>query len=260
MQNRTALITGASSGIGLELAKCFAADGFRLILTARTESALRELATELSRQYGAQAHVIVKDLSDYRQAREIFEETERQGLQVDYLVNNAGFGDFGLFHQSDWDKQERMINLNITALTYLTRLYLPGMVARRFGRVMNVASTAAFQPGPFMSVYFATKAYVLHFTEAIANELEGTGVSATAFCPGPTESAFAAAAAMQDSKTFKGQKLPDARTVAQAGYKALMRGAGAVYIPGWANRLLVFSTRLAPRWVVAKIARRMLDK
>lgn len=259
MQNHTALITGASSGIGLELARCFAADGCRLILVARTGSALRELAAELTQKHGVLAHVIVKDLSDYRHAREIFEETERLGLQVDYLVNNAGFGDFGLFHQSDWDKTARMINLNITALTYLTRLYLPDMVARGYGRVMNVASTAAFQPGPIMSVYFATKAYVLHFTEAIANELEGTGVSATALCPGPTESAFMAAAAMQESKTVKNKKLPSARSVAKTGYKALMRGA-TVYIPGLANKLLVFSVRLAPRWVVPKLVRRLLDK
>lgn len=259
IQHHTALITGASSGIGLELAKCFAADRHNLVLIARSESALRALAAELTQQYGIQAHVIAADLSDYRQARAIFEETERQSPRIDYLVNNAGFGDFGLLHQSDWEKQERMINLNVTALTYLTHLYLPGMVARRFGRVMNVASTATFQPGPTMSVYFATKAFVLHFSEAIANELEGTGVGVNAFCSGPTESGFQTAAAMQESKMVKGRKLPSAESVAKAGYRAFMRKK-TVYIPGFMNNLLALGTRFSPRWLNVKIARSMQDK
>jgi uncharacterized protein len=179
----TALITGASSGIGLELAKVFAANKINLVLVARSESKLNELANEVKQQ-GVTVNVLAKDLSSYNTAKEIFDWCGQQNIQIDYLVNNAGVGDFGFFHESEWKKQEQIINLNITALTYLTHLFLPDMVKRKNGKVLNVASTAAFQPGPTMSVYYATKAFVLHFSEAIANELEKTGVTVTALCPG----------------------------------------------------------------------------
>jgi len=214
---RTALITGASSGIGLELAKIFAQNKINVVLVARSEDKLMQLAHDIKNQYGIAVAVLAKDLSDYNNSKEVFEHCNQQNIQIDYLVNNAGFGDFGFFADSDWDKQLQMINLNITTLTYLTRLFLPGMLERKYGKIMNVASTAAFQPGPTMSVYYATKAYVLHFSEAIANELEGTGVTVTALCPGATESGFQSVANLQESKMVKGKKLPSSEEVAKYG-------------------------------------------
>lgn len=255
----TALITGASSGIGLELAKLFAADGHHLVLVARSEGKLQELANTLQQQYQVRVHVLAKDLSDYRTAQAIFDWCNDSGISIDYLVNNAGFGDFGFFATSDWAKQEQMINLNITALTYLTRLFLPGMVQRKNGKVLNVASTAAFQPGPTMSVYYATKAYVLHFSEAIANELEGTGITVTALCPGAFESGFQAAAAMEESKLVKGKKLPTSWEIAQYGYRQMQKGT-RVAIPGLMNKLMANSIRFTPRGLVLKIVRAMQNK
>lgn len=255
----TALITGASSGVGLELAKLFAADGHHLVLVARSEGKLQELATQLQQQYKISVHVLAKDLGDYHTAQAIFDWCNSNGITVDFLVNNAGFGDFGFFVDSDWAKQEQMINLNITALTYLTRLFLPGMVQRKSGKVLNVASTAAFQPGPTMSVYYATKAYVLHFSEAIANELEGTGVTVTALCPGAFESGFQAAAAMEESKLVKGKKLPTSLEIATYGYRQMQKGA-RVAIPGLMNKIMANSIRFTPRGLVLKIVRAMQNK
>ena len=255
----TALITGASSGIGLELAKEFAKDKINLIIVAITEGKLKELAAELQNKFGITVHILAKDLSNYNTAKEIFDWCNQNNIAVDYLVNNAGFGDFGFFVDSDWEKQLQMINLNITTLTYFTRLFLPGMVQRKFGKVLNVASTAAFQPGPAMSVYFATKAYVLHFSEAIANELEGTGVTVTALCPGATESGFQIAAAMEESNMVKGKKLPTSAEVAAYGYKAMNDGK-AVAIHGMMNYLMANSVRFAPRNLVVKIARYVQGK
>ncbi len=254
----TALITGASSGIGLELAKIFAGNKINVVLVARNENKLVELSKELQQQ-GVIVHVLAKDLSDYNTAKEIYNWCNLQGIQIDYLVNNAGVGDFGFFNKSDWIKQEQMINLNITALSYLTHLFLPGMVQRKTGKVLNVASTAAFQPGPLMSIYFATKVFVLFFSEAIANELEGTGVTVTALCPGATESGFQAAAAMEDSKLFKGKKIPSSKEVAAYGYKAMMKGK-PVAIHGLKNYLLAQGARFAPRSITVKVARWIQDK
>ena len=180
-------------------------------------------------------------------------------MTVDYLINNAGFGDFGLFAESDWNKQEQMINLNITALTHLTQLFLPDMICRHSGRILNVASTASFQPGPTMSVYFATKAFVLSFSEAINNEVREHGITVTALCPGATHSGFQAAASMQDSKLFAGNNFPTSREVAEFGYKAMMKGK-AVAIHGFRNTLLANSVRFAPRSLVVKLAREMQAK
>lgn len=254
----TALITGASSGIGLELAKIFASNKINLVLVARSENKLIELSKELQLQ-GVTVYVLSKDLSDYNSAKEIYDWCNQQGIQIDYLVNNAGVGDFGFFNKSEWIKQEQMINLNITALSYLTHLFLPGMVQRKTGKVLNVASTAAFQPGPLMSIYFATKAFVLFFSEAIANELKGTGVTVTALCPGATESGFQAAAAMEDSKLFKGKKIPSSKEVAAYGYKAMMKGK-PVAIHGLKNYLLAQGARFSPRSVTVKVARWIQDK
>jgi len=252
----TALITGASNGIGLELARVHASKGDDLILVARSEKKLAELKAELEQKHKVRVTVIAKDLSLPDAVQAVYDETRRQSLQVDYLINNAGFGDFGMFTDTDWNKKLQMINLNITALTHFTKLYLQDMVARGRGKVMNVASTAAFQPGPGMAVYFATKAYVLNFSEAVDNEVRDKGVTVTTLCPGPTESGFQTAAAMEDSALVKGKKLPSAEEVARYGYAAMMKGK-AVAIHGLNNRLLATAVSFVPRSVVVKIIRKM---
>ena len=256
---KTALITGASNGIGLELAKVHAAKGGNLVLVARNKSKLDELKNELENQYKINVYTIGKDLSQINAAQDVYDEIAKQHIQIDYLINNAGFGDYGLFTETDWDKELQMINLNITALTLFTKLFLKDMVQRGSGKIMNVASTASFQPGPLMSVYFATKAYVLHFSEAINNEVQHKGVTITALCPGATETGFQAAGALDDSKLFNGKKLPTGKTVAEFGYKAMMKGK-AVAIHGFLNNILARSGGLMPRGIIVKITRMMLDK
>ena len=256
---KTALITGASSGIGLELARLFAQNKTNVVLVARSEGKLRELAQELNKQYGVQVRIITKDLSQYGAAQAVYDQLKTQQIAVDYLVNNAGFGDFGFFHESDWAKQEMMINLNITALTHLTRLLVTDMVQRKSGKILNVASTASFQPGPLMAVYYATKAYVLFFSEAIANELADKGVTVTALCPGPTESGFQNAAAMEQSRLVKGKKLPTSAEVALYGYKAMMRGE-EVAIHGLMNWLTAQSVRFTPRKMVTTLVRVLSER
>src|SRR6202795_3291921 len=187
---KTALITGASFGIGHELAGIFAREGYNLVLVARTADKLRQLASDLEKTHGTRSLILAGDLSSPGAAAYIHDQTTRAELAVDVLVNNAGFGQFGLFAENDLEECLQQIQLNITTLTHLTRLYLPDMLSRKSGRILNVASTAAFQAGPLMAVYYATKAYVLHFSEAIANELEGTGVTVTCLCPGPTSTEF----------------------------------------------------------------------
>lgn len=256
---KTALITGASSGIGLELARVFAREKHRVVLVARSEKALQQLAQELEQQYGTEAVVLATDLSQREAPQQIFDELQRRGLTVDFLVNNAGFGDFGLFAETSWAKEEQMLDLNIRALTHLTKLFVPGMVQRRSGRIMQLASTAAFQPGPLMAVYYATKAYVLSFSEAIANELQGTGVTVTALCPGPTASGFQDAAALGESKLVKGKKLPTSAEVAEYGYRALLRG-NTVAVHGLMNSLMAQSVRFTPRKMVTALVRRMSER
>ncbi len=256
---RTALITGASNGIGLELAKVHASKRDNLVLVARNQTKLDELQLELENKYQIGIVIIVKDLAVSNAAQEVFEETQQKGIQVDYLINNAGFGDFGMFYETDWDKESKMIELNITTLTQLTKLYLKEMVKRNHGKIMNVASTAAFQPGPTMAMYYATKAYVLHFSEAIANELKDKNITITALCSGATESGFQAVAAMEESKLVKGKKLPTSKAVAQYGYKAMMKGK-TVAIHGFMNRILANSVRFMPRTMVTVITRRVQDK
>jgi len=255
-ETKTALITGASSGIGLELAKIFASKGVNLILTSRNIIELARLGTELSGKHKIYVEEIEKDLSIPGAAKEIYNEVKSSSFNIDYLVNNAGFGDYGLFHECDWEKQERMIYLNILTLSHLTRLFLPDMLKRRSGKIMNVASTAAFQPGPLMSVYYATKAYVLSFSEAIANELEGTGVTVTTLCPGPTKSGFQKAANVEHSKMLDGKSIPDSKEVAEYGYKTMMKGK-TVAIHGLVNRELAFLSRGASKKFLLKTVRRM---
>jgi len=254
-----ALITGASSGIGEALAKEFAVHGFDLILVARSELRLRETAAQLGHTYGRAVEVIPEDLSGRDAPEELFRRVSAHHPSIEVLVNNAGFGDFGPFHTSDWDKNRRMIDVNIVALTALTRLFLPGMVARRSGRILNIASTAAFQPGPLMSVYYASKAYVLHFSEAIANELEGTGVTVTAYCPGPVRTGFQEAAAAGDNPLAKGRRLPSPDEVALDAFRALMAGK-VVQVPGVMNYLLSLAPRMVSRSMVRKVSRYIQDQ
>jgi uncharacterized protein len=256
--SKVALITGASGGIGLELALVFAKRGHDLVIVARSLEKLQELAQSLQQQYNIRVRVIAADLSEMSSVKNIYQTLKQENITVEYLINNAGFGDFGLFIESDWDKQEQMINLNITALTYLTRLYLPEMVNRKSGRIMNVASTASFQPGPLMSVYYASKAYVLHFSEAIADEVRNSGVTITALCPGATESGFQKAAANEESKLIKGKKLPSSKEVAEYGYSAMMKGK-RVAVHGTLNYLMTLGPRFAPRRLVVWIARKIQE-
>ena len=253
------LITGASGGIGLELAKEFAKNGINLVLVARSESKLQTLANFLELEYKVKAKVIAKDLSLIEEVEALYHQLKYEKIRIDYLVNNAGFGDYAFFHEADWNKLHEMINLNITALTRLSHLFVKDMVEIGFGRIMNVASTAAFQPGPMMAVYFATKSYVLFLSEAMASELEGKGVTVTALCPGATESGFQSAASMEESKMLKGKKLPTSAEVAVYGYKAMMEGE-AVAIHGMLNYLLANSVRFSPRSMVVKLIKNLHGK
>ncbi|MFP5041981.1 SDR family NAD(P)-dependent oxidoreductase [Parasediminibacterium sp. JCM 36343] len=256
---KTALITGASSGIGLELAKIHASKGGDLVLVARNKIKLDELKTQLENKYKIKVYTIGKDLSAQNAAQEVYEETSKENIQIDYLINNAGFGGYGLFTATGWGKELQMINLNITTLTLFTKLYLQDMVKRKAGKIMNVASTAAFQPGPTMAVYCATKAYVLSFTEAISNEVANLGVTVTALCPGATESGFQEAASMEESKVVKGRKMPTSKEVAEYGYASMMKGK-TVAIQGFMNYIMANSIRFVPRALVLKVARKILDK
>ena len=257
--NKTALITGASNGIGLELARIHAEKGDDLILIARSKNKLDTLKNELEQKFRITVYNIGKDLSLPDSAKEVYDELNQNNISVDYLINNAGFGDFGFFSESDWAKQEKMINLNITTLSHFTWLFLPDMIKKGRGRIMNVASTAAFQPGPTMAVYYATKAYVLSFSEAVDNEVRNKGITITALCPGATESGFQAAAAQEDSRLVKDRKLPSSREVAEYGYKAMMKGK-TVAIHGLMNAIMANSVRFAPRSLIVKITRKMQEK
>lgn len=255
----TALITGASSGIGSELARVHASRGGDLVLVARRRERLEELARQLTQQFGVRSEVIAADLALASAPNEIEREIGARSLRIDFLINNAGFGGHGLFHQRAWEKDRDMILVNVLALTALTRLLLPGMIERGHGRIMNVASTAAFLPGPLQAVYYATKAYVASFSEALANELTGTGVSVTALCPGATETEFAAEADLTGTLAFK-LGVVSAKDVATYGYDAMLRGKRlAVY--GTANKLLVHGLlRVLPRGLVTRVSRMAMEK
>jgi len=252
----TALITGASSGIGYELAKLFAQDHSSLVLVARNKSALDQLAAELSAKQGITVTVIVKDLAQHSSCEEILWELREKRIHIDVLVNNAGLGFHRPFLETDLSGIQEMMQVNMVALTHLTRELLPPMIEKRKGIICNVASTAAFQPGPLMAVYYATKAYVLWLSEAIANELEGTGVSVTAICPGPTTTEFQKRAGMQRSKLL--DRVMDAASVAEIGYKGMRKGK-TIVITGMRNKLLAQSVRLGPRKVVTQIVRKLQE-
>jgi len=254
----TALVTGASGGIGEELARLFAADGHSLVLVARSRDKLSALAEELSDRHNVNARVLPADLARAEAPREIFEELQSDAVTVDALVNNAGIGSYGLFAETDAKTELDLLQINVVALTHLTKLFLPQMIARRRGYVLNVASTAAFQPGPLMAVYYASKAYVLSFSEALANETSGTGVRVSVLCPGPTETGFVAAAGMGESKLFDANVM-SARAVAVEGYRGMLSGK-TIVIPGFRNRLLASGYRFAPRGLITKIVRGIQER
>ncbi len=254
MTNQTALITGASGGIGYELAKLFANDHDNLVLVARNAVKLAQFADELRRQFGVTVKTVALDLSTAPAPTFLFDQLKREGVAVDVLVNNAGYGAFGEFAGMTMDDVLGQINLNIAALTALTRLFLPAMIERRSGKIMNVASTAGFQPGPLMAVYYATKAYVISFSEALANEVKDTGVTVTCFCPGATDTGFASRAGNDQTRLFKQFRAMNAKKVAQDGYWGLMKGKTLV-ISGVKNWLLAESVRFSPRKVVTAVSR-----
>jgi uncharacterized protein len=256
--SKTALITGASGGIGYELALQFARDGFDCILVARSHDKLDALAARIGSEFRVKALVLPKDLSKATAVDEICEEVGAASMQVDVLVNNAGFPVFGLFTETDLDTELEMLQVNVVALTQLTKLFLRGMIERRSGRILNLASTAAFEPGPLMAVYYASKAYVLSFSEALANELRGTGVTVTTLAPGPTRTGFQKRGQLEDSRLVQGD-IADAQSVALAGYRGLMAGK-TIVIPGFANKLIPWIVRVSPRGVVTRVVRRMQER
>ena len=255
---QTALITGASFGIGTEFARIFAREGYNLVLVARSADKLRQLASELEKAHGTRSLILGADLTDPGAAAYVLDQTTRADIQVDVLVNNAGFGQYGLFAENDLEECLRQIQLNVTTLTHLTRLYLPAMIERKSGGILNVASTAAFQPGPLMAVYFATKAYVLHFSEALANELHGIGVTVSCLCPGATVTEFHKRAKATGMNLLKFGAM-DASDVAEDGYRAFVAGKPVV-ISGFKNWLLAQSVRFSPRRLVTAIARKTQEE
>lgn len=255
----TTLITGASSGIGMELARISAREGRDLLITARRENRLIKLKDELEMEYKVNIHILALDLVKKNSPKKLFNYTQKNSLTIDVLINNAGVGDFGKFHKSNWEWQETMIDLNMKSLSHLTHLFLPQMVQLNRAYVMNVASNAAFQPGPLMSVYYATKHYVLAFSEALANELQDTGVTVTALCPGPTKSEFQETASMQKSKLVNTVPLPDSKQVAEYGYKAMIKGK-RVAVHGFMNKIFSVVVRLLPKRLVTSIVRKMQAK
>lgn len=253
-ERRWTIITGASSGIGLELARLFAADGDNLVLVARRGERLQELAAELSARHGVIVHAEAMDLAQPAAPQALFDAVAARGIAVHTLVNNAGFGLRGRFHTLPAERQDDMVQLNIAALTSLSRLFLPGMIERRGGGILNVASMAAFQAGPYMAVYYATKAYVLSLSEALHEEAKPHGVKVSALCPGPVATEFAEIASLEGSRLFSAAA--DAAGVARTGYDGY-RSNSAIVVPGFLNRLGVTLGGFAPRFLTRKIAGRL---
>jgi short-subunit dehydrogenase len=253
-QRPTALITGGSGGIGLEIAKQLARRGLDLVLVARTRDALEAVAGQIEGQHDVKVHVFAADLRRREAPEELFDFLRNENIPTQILVNNAGFGLGGEFADTDVQRELEMIQVNIVALTHLTKLFLPAMIKAKSGHVLNLASTAAFQPGPLMAVYYATKAYVLSFSEALAEELRHTGVSVTALCPGPTRTEFATAAHITNSRLFNLFGTADAAAVAEYGVRAMMEGT-RVAVPGIKNKIVAQANRFAPRAVTTKVAR-----
>ena len=251
--NKTALITGASSGIGKALAHQFAQDGYQLVLAARGVAKMQALADELQRKFKVTVTVIGADLETHDGAERLHANIKARGIVLSALANNAGYGAFGEFKGSALTSELAMMQLNMNTVVVLTKLFLPDLLATR-GKILNTASTAAFQPGPYMAVYYATKSFVLSFSEAIASELEDTGVTVTALCPGPTASGFQDKADLGNSALIKGKKLPTSEEVAALGYRAMQRGQ-RVYIPGFVNWAMAQSMRFTPRNLATKVVK-----
>ncbi|SPF68878.1 short chain dehydrogenase [Propionibacterium ruminifibrarum] len=251
----TALVTGASGGLGAEVARVLAGEGFDLVLVARNEGKLLALENELEDGYGIHAHVCPADLSRENEALDVYDFVLEHELNVDVLVNNAGFGDSGTFHRADWARQRDMVQVNVVALMQLTRLLVPPMVERGTGMVLNLSSVAAFSAGPYMSTYYATKAYVLSFSEALHEELAGTGVTVTALCPGPTATGFESAAAMSSGSAMF-RHAASAADVARDGWAAMRKGK-AVCLQGAFTKAMALGSRLVPRSVARKLAMRI---
>lgn len=249
----TSLITGASGGLGEKFAWLLAADHHDLVLVARSKEKLETLAKELSSTYGIRTTVLAYDLSQKDAIGSLLKEVKEKNLTIDILINNAGFGAYGKFYETTYDHEKQLIDVNISALTELTKALLPDMVKRGSGKVLNVASTAAFASGPLMAVYYASKAYVMSLSIALNEELKGTGVTVTCLCPGPTKTGFEAGAGMQKSRLFK-SGLMDAMTVATMGYRAMLKGKPLI-VSGLRNKISAFATRLVPRTLAAKIAK-----
>lgn len=252
---RTALITGASSGFGAEFTDLFGADGWNVVMVARSGAAMEAVAQEVEERDGVEVIVIPKDLSKAGACAEVVASLDQRGVVVDALVNNAGFSTYGEFRRDDPQTQTDMLQVNVVALTELTRLIVPGMVARGHGRLLNLGSVGSFGPAPMTAAYAATKAYVLSLSLALAEELAGTGVTVTCLCPGPTETGFQTRAAMHDSALIRGRRLAGARDVAEAGYAAMQAGKPYV-VTGATSKAFAFGTRFLPRTTAARVAGR----
>lgn len=250
--SKTAFVSGASSGIGYEIAKLLAKDGYNLVITSRSESKFFEIKPEFEELYNIKVMIIPIDLTIPFVADEVYAGLIKKKISVDVLVNSAGMGDYGAFADCDWMRNRQMLQLNVIASTHLTRLFVEDMIKKGSGRILNIASTAAFHPGPLMSVFFATQAYMLSFTEALASELRGTGVSVSILCPGPTQTDFQRVSNMQNTRIFKGRKMASPESVAEYGYKAMMRGQ-TVAIHGLSNKLLTVLSKFLPRKLLTGI-------
>lgn len=254
-----ALVTGASSGIGKEMAILLAKEGRDVIITARNTEALEDLRSKIGGFCAMTVIPITCDLGVPGGAAALIKAVEEGGYKVCTLINNAGFGDYGAFVEADRDKTVSMIDLNIRALTELTHHFLPKMIERKHGRILNVASVAAFVPGPLMSVYYATKHYVLAFSEGLSRELQGTGVTVTALCPGPTASGFQEVASLGEAEFFNDRRLPTSKEVAQYGLEAL-RAKKVIAVHGFSNKMMTFMPRLLPRSIVRNMVYKIQKK
>lgn len=254
----TALITGASSGIGFELARIHAEKGGDLVLVARSQNKLEALANELRQQHQVTVTVLAEDLSEADSAARIFAQTEQLGIQIDTLINNAGFGGHGKFHQRQLSADQGMMQVNMVSLTNLTHLYLNGMVKRNRGQILNVSSTASFMPGPLQAVYYASKAYVTSFSQAIARELQDTQVTVTALCPGAVDTGFVVAGDLQGLDAFNNAKTP--RSVAECGYNAMTKGELVAFNESALKFILTWITPLLPRKTLLKLSHKLMEK
>ncbi|WEZ07364.1 SDR family NAD(P)-dependent oxidoreductase [Priestia flexa] len=255
MEKGYAWITGASGGIGRQLAYHFAEGGYSLVLVARSKEKLEELKKELENNYSISVLISIKDLSKQEEALKLYDEIKQQRITVQFLVNNAGFGLYGAFIETSWAEEADMIDLNIKTLTYLTKLFLPEMVERNEGRILNIASVASFLPGPLLAVYYATKAYVLSFTEALENELKDTNITISALCPGPTKTGFSDRANLSSSKLFESGAL-HVEDVAKVGYEQFMRGKTIIILGAKVATML---PRFSPRKLITKVVRSMQE-